>query len=286
MGTGKVLAALALQGVSFAAFAARPQALREQTELSMALNGTIDIRADGSVDHYTVGNADKVPAGVRGLIDRQVPRWKFEPVSANGKPVALQSNMALRIVAKPVDGDQFAISIQSARFSGSGADAGDRLSIGQKKPPMTYPSFGFLSGMSGDVYIALKIGPDGRVADAIVQKVNLTASANDKQMANARQVFAARALATARQWTYNVPTQGKDAKQPYWVGILPVLFEFAEDEPLYGQWRPYLPGPCTPIPWPDPEAGSKAAGDCTVGPEGATPVGSDGPVLLTPLMLG
>lgn len=257
--------------------------LRKQTELGMVVTGTVDIRADGSVDRYAIDDAAKVPAAVRGILDRQVPRWKFEPAIVDGKPVATHTSTTIRILAKPIDDGGYAAGIQSAAFSGGGTDDGGRISIRERKPAIAFPSLGFLVGMSGDVYLALKIGRDGRVLDAVVQKVNLTASANDTQMARARKAFAEATLAAVRQWSFSVPTGNKWADVPYWTGVLPVYFHDLGNDDVYGKWRPYLPGPCTEIPWPDEDDGSPHD-RCARGPEGVSSVDSDGPKLLTPLM--
>ena len=262
---------------------ARAADLRKQTELGMVLTGTVDIRADGSVDRYAIDNAAKVPAAVRGILDRQIPGWKFEPAIVDGKPVATHTSTTIRILAKPLDDGGYAAGIQSASFSGGGTDDGGRISIRERKPAIAFPSFGSLFGMSGDVYVALKIGLDGTVQGAIVQKVNLTASASDAQMARARKAFAEATLAAVRQWTFNVSTRGKWGDLPYRTGVLPVFFHAPGDEEVYGKWRPYLPGPCTEVPWPD-EDGDSSHDRCARGPESVLSVDSDGPKLLTPLM--
>ncbi|MGN6513545.1 MAG: energy transducer TonB [Lysobacteraceae bacterium] len=257
--------------------------LRKQTELGMVVTGTIDIRADGSVDRYAIDEADKVPAAVRGILDRQVPAWKFEPAIVDGKPVPVHTSATIRLLAKPLDDGGYAAGIQSVGFFGGGTDDGGRISIRERAPPVQFPSFGAVFGMSGDVYVALKIGRDGRVLDAIVQKVNLTAGASDRQMARARKSFADATLAAVRQWTFNVSSRGKWADLPYRTGVLPVIFHAPGDEEIYGKWRPDLPGPCAEAPWPD-EDGDASHDHCARGPESVRSVDNNGPTLLTPLM--
>jgi hypothetical protein len=284
MGAWKIIGAVALLAAASGAVAGSGEASRARPELSMELRGTIDIRPDGSVAGFTLEDAGKVPPAVASLVDRKVLQWKFESVQADGKPTAVRTQGVLRIVAKPQQDGGYAAGIQSARFSGGAAkNDPSRLSVREKNPPLAYPSFGLLRGMSGDVYVALKLGPDGKVIDGIVQKVNLTASATEAQMAKARRILADSTLEAVRNWTYNVPTQGEEAGLPYWIGVLPVIFDSDGDAPSYGEWRAYLPGPCTEVPWPDPKDGARKP-TCDSGPEGVMPLGSDGPKLLTPLM--
>lgn len=245
-GVGKqrlgIAALLVLQAALFFAHAGNKKLIQQQTELSMLVKGAIDIRADGSVDHYSIENSEKILPGIASLIGRQVPRWKFEQVLADGKATSTHTSVVWMIVAKPnVKGD-YTIHIQSAGFSGAGGAAKSRISVRERKPPVLYPASALRMGMSGDVYLVLKIGPDGKVIDAIVQKVNLTASANDTQMAKARKAFGETALEAVRNWTFNVPTQGKHANQPYWSGMLPIVYSFDPSDSVqhYGEWRPFL----------------------------------------------
>lgn len=278
----KLTAALALLMAVCAVHAAGPDQLRQQTELGMVVRGKIYIRPDGSVDHYTITEPSKIAAAVRGILARQIPQWKFEPVRVDGNAVMTHADATLRIVARP-DGDSYLAGIQGARFFGGARDGSTRLSVREQTPKLSYPSAAL--GMSADVYITLKIGRDGKALDAIVRKADLTASASDAQMAKARTVLAESALAAVRQWSFNVPTRGKTAGLPYWTGILLVTFDYTGQELPYGKWRPYLPGPCTATPWPSLDPGDAQAGhDCDSAPAYADDVDSDGPKLLTPLM--
>jgi hypothetical protein len=279
----KFAAMLSLLTVVFVAHAASPSQLRQQTELGMVVRGKIDIRPDGSVNHYAITDAAKIPAAVRGILARQIPQWKFEPVLVDGKAVEAHADATVRIVAKP-DGDSYLAGIQGAQFFGGARDGSTRLSVREQTPTLSYPSSA--RGMSADVYITLKIGRDGKALDAIVRKVDLNASASDAQMATSRTALAESTLATVRQWTFNVPTRGKRADLPYWIGTLLVTFNYTGREVPYGHWRPYLPGPCTEAPWPspDPADGSREGHGCDPAPAYADDVDSDGPKLLTPLM--
>src|SRR5690606_19342409 len=83
----KALGATLLLVVVAVAVAA-PKHVREQTEASMLLTGTIDIAADGSVRGYSIDHEDKVPDYVLANIAGMVPGWRFEPTLVDGKPVA------------------------------------------------------------------------------------------------------------------------------------------------------------------------------------------------------
>ena len=77
------------------------------------------------------------------------------------------------------------------------------------------------TGANGDVYLALKIGPDGKVIDGVVEQENLTTKGTETQMIEARRILGSESLALIRTWTFAVPTRGKEAGKPYWSGLLP-----------------------------------------------------------------
>jgi hypothetical protein len=275
---------------AFAAGAITPSEARKQAELSMMVKGNIDIGIDGGVERYTIEKPEKIPPAIIDIVGKQIPHWKFQPVQVDGKPVHARTNMQLRIVASPTGDDNYDVVIQGASFSG-GEDAGEeRVSVKQKTPLGPLVRAMMNSGATGDVYLALKIGPDGEVLDGVVQQVNLTVRGTDKQMQNARQVLGDSSLDLVRKWTFSVPTKGEHTDQPYWSGILPVKFRLdgQRAEARYGQWEAYLPGPCASIPWRNlDEDGSTIDSRCdSAAPDGAFTLDNSGPKLLTPLTQG
>src|SRR3546814_11068672 len=111
----KALAVALLLAVSAVAVAA-PKQVREQTEATMLLTGTIGINADGSVDDYEIDNEDKVPDYVLENLAKWVPAWRFKPVLVDGKAVPARAGMNLRLLAKPSGDDKFEVFIAGTRF--------------------------------------------------------------------------------------------------------------------------------------------------------------------------
>lgn len=273
------------------AFAASDQRLIEKAEMSMLVSGGIDLRPDGSVERYSIDHSDKLSQAVTQLIGTQVSQWRFEPVLVDGKPVAAHTNMSLRIVAKPLDDRSFNVRIQSASFSG-GKDE-DRISVLKKTSLGPMVQAAMSTGLvAADLYLAVKIDTDGKVIDAIVEQVNLPGLATDRDLARFSRTLGQATVKVVRQWTFGVPER-EPKGEPYWSGILPVSFRMSDSgspspsEAGYREWRMYVPGPCTPIPWRDHEkdyiddrCGNDAA------PEGVLTLDNAGPKLLTPLMQG
>src|SRR3546814_17668588 len=95
----KALAVALLLAVSAVAVAA-PKQVREQTEATMLLTGTIGINADGSVDDYEIDNEDKVPDYVLENLAKRVPAWRFKPVLVTGKEVTARAGLTLRPIGR------------------------------------------------------------------------------------------------------------------------------------------------------------------------------------------
>lgn len=291
-GWGIVFAALLAAGS--AAKAGDKDRLIEKAEMSMQVKGSIDMRPDGSVASYSIDHPEKLSRAVTQMVGTQVSQWRFEPVLVEGKPVAARTNMWLRIVAKPVDDKNFNVHIQSASFSGASGDGDGRVSVRKKTSLAPMVSALMSTGLgAANLYLALKIGPDGKVQDAIVEQVELPVLGTEREMVLARSELGKSALKVVRKWTFNVPTKGEQAGQPYWSGVLPIAFTMSDgstppaDVDEYGQWKAYVPGPCTPIPWRvfEKGRGSDRCGS-DAAPQGEFTLDSSGPKLLTPLMQG
>ena len=288
----RIAAIFALLAVMFAADAAIPRVPDRQVELSMLLKGTIDIAPDGGVERYSLEKSkDLTPAAV-GILNKQISRWRFEPVVIDGKPSEARTNMTIRVVASPASDGNYSLVIQGANFSGSKVSTAEKLRIKTRTGIGPLIRVMMSTGATGEVYVALKIGPDGKVQDGVIEQVNLTVLGTDKQMEDARVALGDSSLALVRKWTFSVPTQGESAGKPYWSGVLPIFFDGLDSSgpsQQYGRWRAYVPGPCAAVPWRDPEeGGSNMEHRCEIDalPEGEFTLDSSGPKLLTPLMQG
>ncbi|HEY0198759.1 MAG TPA: energy transducer TonB [Rhodanobacter sp.] len=240
----------------------------EQMRASMLLSGSIEVGPDGSVRSYSLDRADRVPAEVRGLVDKAAHVWKFEPILQDGKPAIAKAKMSLRIVATPVDNEHMTISIAGAQFGQKGNKPGEEVSYKDRAPPR-YPMSAVQARVSGTVYLLLRVNRQGRVADALAQQINLDVRADKRSMERWRKVLGDAALRATSQWTFNPPTSGKHLHDDYWVARVPVVFNLRPsgmpivDE--YGKWRGYMPGPLQPVMWPDKDKMFSGAADAISG---------------------
>lgn len=239
-------AALSLSGAGDALAQSRGE-VRKQVESSLVVKGTIDITADGRVLDHALERADELPPSVVELIARNAKSWQFEPVVLQPGTTRARAPMSIRLVAKRLDGERFAVEMRGTQF-GSHAPAETVTSV--KLTPPRYPEAAAYAGVGGTVYVVLRVGRAGRVEAAEAEQVNLQAIANEAVMQRWRNVLAQAALGAARKWTFTPPTEGEDVEDSYWSVRVPVDFIApGRDVPSEHQWRAYVPGPRAVIPW-------------------------------------
>lgn len=256
------------------ALAAGPRAANGRMQASMLVHGSLTVAADGSVTSYLIDHPERLPREVVGLIDRNVPLWRFEPVVRDGKPVVARAAMDLRVVAKPLGNDEFALSVAGTSFgrpSSRAASDSPPISYKQRATP-TYPRQAANARVSGTVYLLLAINRGGQVQHVDAEQVNLDVVGGDREMTRWRSALAKAAVDAARGWTFNVPTPVGDAAAPYGLVRVPVAFTFVPElQSQYGVWHRYLPGPRSVPAW----AGKLDIGDSadTVGTGSISAVG-------------
>lgn len=221
--------------------------VRKQTEASMLVTGTIDVAQDGSVSRYALDKPEQLPAAVTGLAGKAVPQWHFQPVMKDGRPVNARAKMSLLLVATPED-DRYRVGIGGAAFGEEKDTSGETVIPKQMRPP-SYPDSALHSGVAGTVYLVLRIDRQGKVADAVVEQVNLRAVGREIEMERWRSTLARPALAAAKTWAFTPPSTGDSVNDPFWSVRVPVNFQFEGTEPKYGQWQAYIPGPRQQASW-------------------------------------
>lgn len=257
------------------AVAAGPKALRAQLESSMVVEGTVDIAPDGRPITHALYRRDELPPGLLELLDEAIAGWRFAPLQLEPGASHGRVRMSLRLVARHLPGDQVHVSLRGARFSVRRPGESPTLA---SRPRGAFPKAALDEGATGIVYVALRIGSDGRVHDAAVRQVNLTALGGTHQMARWRMMLGNAAVHTARAWTFNRPTEGPDVGADEWTGLVAITYAF-EGSPVPDglAWTTYVPGPVNPVAWlPEEPDGS---GDAFAGDD-FQPVGT-GPRLLT-----
>ena len=262
------------------AWAAGPRAVRKQMEASMLVTGVIEIRPDGTVAASQVDKPEQLPEGIAAFVQEQVADWRFEPMRVEGKPVQASTKMSVRLVARNLHEGQAMVSIRSATFGDDETLPETERVTSRKMMPPGYPPQAAEKGVQGAVYLLLRVERDGSVGDVVAEQVNLKVIAGEAQMDQFRQHFTRVSVAAAKRWTFNPPTVGEIAREPFWVVRVPIDFAFPGRKAAYGQWAAYVPGPRQPVAW--------ASEDPSFSPDalpgdGIYLAGRNGPKLLTPL---
>jgi hypothetical protein len=289
-GMHAALLSLCLAGVAVdAAQAQGVGAVRKQVESSLLVRGEVDIARDGSVSALAIEHEDKLPAGVVTFVRGNAMQWKFEPVLRDGQAVLARAPMSLRVVAKKLDDGDYRIELRGVSFQRYNAKDPETLaSIGMKPP--SYPEQAYRAGVSGSVYLVLKIGRDGKVEDAMAEQVNLRVVGSESEMRRLRGLLARNALAAAGKWTFRIPSQGKAAQAPYWSIRVPVEYSLRQSpvgraDDAYGTWMSYVPGPREHAPWAGDGDAAGFSPD-TLADGGVYMADGRSPRLLTPLQGG
>lgn len=266
--------------LSGAALAAGPAAVRKRVQASMLLTGTIVVAPDGSVSQYSVDHAEKLPPEVSGLLAKAVPAWRFAPVVVDGKPVIAKTTMSMRIVARPVSNDKYSIGVAGVIFNDGQDKTGESITWKNEVQPV-YPRDAVDLGVSGTVYVLARVDRQGRVVEAIARQVDLGIIASDEQLAVWRRMLADATMRAVKRSTFDPPTVGKSAADPYWQVAFPVAFALAAGTASsYGQWQLYVPGPVQEAPWVDKRV---LAGSADAMPDGGIYQANPVLHLLTPL---
>lgn len=272
---------------SLALLFALPSNAAPQVEGSMLVSGTVHIASNGSVTSYSLDQPEKLPDGARKVIAKTVSTWIFAPIVVDGKRMPGVSHMALRLLAKPLSKDQYAISVHGARFGEPSSDQGVAYSDKPRARPR-YPRTALRYGVGGTAFVVARVDRQGKVARIAVQQVNLDKYGTNGQMKRVREAFAKEAKRAIKTWTFKPPTEGPKVAADHWDVRIPVMFHFSgmpgpKPKPAanYGTWQVYLPGPHNKVAWLD---GDQARANSTdVLPNGSLASASQSRHLLTPL---
>lgn len=288
--SGLAVASLLFAGTTSAlASGGSRAAMRKQIEMNMLLSGTIDVNPEGHVAGYHIDQADALPEGVTRLLASSIPQWIFEPVVVDGKAVMARAKMGLNIVATQAGDDRHTLRIDGVSFgSEDDKDSGETVTSIRMTPP-AYPDEAARNNVTGIAYVLLKVGPDGRAADVVVEQVNLTVLGDAAQLKRARDVLARASVRAAKNWSFAPPPRGDLADDPYWVVRVPVDYQLydgarapKDSGPRYAQWKAYVPGPRTEVPWKDgPQESAAFKPDAMLA--GMSYTAGSGLQLLTPL---
>ncbi|MDQ3286681.1 MAG: energy transducer TonB [Pseudomonadota bacterium] len=238
--------------LALCAFAALAGRYDKQLEASMLVTGELVVAPDGTVKSYKLDRADALPPEPRKLLEEAIPGWELDVEKSDGSPLQSPTTvkMSVQLLARPVTGadNEFRITIQDTTFR----DPKEPVQVeakGELTPPK-YPMSAAQSGVSGIVYVVLRLNSDGTVAQAHVEQINMTVLTNERTLRRFSKVLSEAAVGAAQQWTFNIAPERLANPEPVGVRV-PVEFLMTGKTPEveYGRWHAYVPGPYAPIPW-------------------------------------
>jgi len=232
------------------------RAVRKTVEASMQVTGEVVIAPDGELQSYTIDGQEKLSADVNKLLARYLPSCVFDVVTASGKPETVKAKMSLQLIVRQTDDGGATMSVGDGVFTDPDMP---RYVTARKLAPPTYPMSAWQSGMTGIVYVDLRLNLDGTVAEAHAERVDMTVVGSENELELARSTLAKAALAKAKSWTFEIAPQQLAMPGPVSVRV-PVQYSLwdrlTKPAPKYGVWQQYVPGPYAPIPWQQRSANS------------------------------
>ena len=242
-----------------------------QQALLLSVEGSIVIDPDGSVAEYTI--TTPTTPDIDALLVKAIPRWRFEPLLADGKPARAKSRMRLSLAAVEGAQKRYTVAIESAVFPGPAADEREVARASQGSPveafgrrmnPPVYPKSLVRAGVSGRVLLGLHFAPDGTMLDVVpVQSMLFNVARFNNEARLAVNLLEQSAVGAARKWSVEVrqkpgvPTTARDFTS--YTTIEYVLGPAApprkgldmpksNDVPA-GQWRQAIRTPKRTLPW-------------------------------------
>ena len=270
--------ALALLVAPVRAWAADPPAL--EVVAVMPLEADIEVDPTGLLTHFELRS--DAPKDIRAGMGALVGNWRFEPpVDPDGEPDAVKARMRL-VLRADAEGEQFRVSVDNVRFEHPPSTEhllerpSARITFGELERPR-YPRWAYQHGGSATVLVAVRVAPDGTVADAaVVQSALYDAKDTSVRARRALGMFESSTLATALKWQFQVTPIGEPTLADLTLVVPVQYYRDAKREKVaeLGQWRRIARTPRVPIPWLPVDAGRVEPGVADVGGSEPSPVAS------------
>lgn len=259
--------------------AERAAELERSLELTMIVYGDIDVDADGRVLRHSLDHRDKLSPDLVRMLDARIPAWSFAPQALAEGQTHSALRMRLRVFAHRIgeQRDVYRMSVRDAAFlpRDDARPDTDRLRYDSRSRLSAHDT-----ALRGIVYMALRIGPDGKAMEAFVERVDLVMEGSAKDMEKWRTNLSRLTERQARILRFIVPTTGPDAGLQEWSGRLPVAYNTLAVEDW--EWQAYYRGPETRAPWKPAEESDNAVPTDLV-PAGNAETPEQARRLLTPL---
>ena len=203
-----LLAAPVPASVSAAARSAPPPL--QAPVFATRVDSMIEIGPEGRIVRYEPVTELKEPLATR--LRTLADSFRFEPVQVDGRPVIARTRMRMHLVAEPAGDGQLKVSVEHVGFPDGEAPASDAPIAADsyvhgvaRRTPISYPDAALRAGVSGRVLVALRLAPDGSVADAAVRESALfSVTGRERVLGPALAVLERGATEAVRRWRFDV----------------------------------------------------------------------------------
>jgi hypothetical protein len=236
--SSKARIALAVLGLSASLAGAAATA---KPEYEMDANGELQIGTDGEVIYYRMNS--QLAGNLAAIVDKDVRRWRFEPIVVDGHAVVAKTKMRLHLKAEPIgNGDNFSVRIVEVVY-------GEPKRTGRMKPPR-YPPAAVHAGLGAKVVLSVNIDASGDVVAIEPYQTSLSKSfSNDREADRWRQEFERSSILAANAWKFDL-TQSFNGKAIGSTVLVPVDYALVPmGARLDARWKSYVPGPAHTASW-------------------------------------
>ena len=159
-------------------------------QLAMTVTGNIEIGPDGNLHAYSLDKG--LPPVVEELVEQNLRKWSFEPITVDGRPVIAKTRVRLRLSGEEI-AEGYQLRVENVWF-------GEPNRTSKVTPP-SYPVVAARANLGARVILVLKLDANGKVTDVHAEQTSLGAKAQDERSAEKwRAVFEKPSIAAARHW--------------------------------------------------------------------------------------
>ena len=201
-----------------------------QQALILRVDGELSIDPQGVPTDYQIKT--ELPQKLRDSLQQHVRSWRFEPVLVGGKPVLAQTQMRVTLAAETI-GDTYRVSVDNVTFPQTQGQTGDEPEA-FKNPTtiseahelgVSYPPAALEYGLEAEVLVDVKLTPEGRVDQAVVEQTALlNVKGKLRDLNNAVEMFERQVLGSVKSWRFNVAVHVPDPTAESLTVRVPVHF--------------------------------------------------------------
>jgi len=213
--------------------------------ITMRVDGELVVGTDGKAASYELKT--KIDDKLTVLIAKHVALWRFMPVTVDGKPARVRTDMRITLVGRKSQ-TGYDVAVDNVVFitpkSGEEGRADVHrttdadIAIVKQKPMPKYPHAYNANGL---VTLMLHIAPDGTVDQIAATQCSLYFTrGTEKDKANACKSMEDNAISAIRQWRFKLPP-GPIVDS---TGVMPVQYAMGDQRGMQiretsnpGKWR-------------------------------------------------